>query len=66
MFYGLDVQHIDLQKTKAEIEWGLKDINPSLANMLQSMLNKYEKAKDLPLTKIVEPITVIDTRTEAL
>lgn len=57
MFAILDFQNLDPEKTRAEIE-RLKNINPSCADMLQSILNKYEKQHNLPLTKIVKPVKV--------
>lgn len=62
MFAILNFENMNPEQVKAKIT-EVKDTNPSLANMFQSILNKYEKLHDLPLTKIVEPIKITDAKT---
>jgi len=59
---NFDLENFDSEKCIQEIN-EYKDTNQSLACMLQSMLNKYEKHQGLPLTKIVEPPVIIDAKT---
>lgn len=61
MFVSMNLENLDPEKAKKQIE-EMKDVNQSLAHMLQSVLNKYETAKGLPLTKIVEPVEIKDGR----
>jgi hypothetical protein len=61
MFMEMNFQIDDPEEAKKQI-LEVNKTNPSSANMLQSMLNKWEEKEGLPLTKLVEPIVVLNAK----
>lgn len=59
MFEKLNFHITSPEEVRSEIE-ECRSSNPSYAYMLQSLLNEHEKQQGLLLTKIVEPIKIID------